>query len=751
MVIDAQGQVIFLNPAAEELLGNSIKTETHQLHCDQILKKDSDEKPIPVTQWVQAKESVNRLPIRLRNRQGQWSLLTMTASPIKNERGATAGCLAILRDLEADLKTQPKVQSQIATLSSILDSFPTPFFTVDPNLVITHMNEPMEMLTGYTREEVVGRMACAKVLCTEQCGTEACLLDQAMESRLPIAGIRRVITNRDGKEIPVVVNASLITDPAGNVIGGFEAVRDISRRVEAEKKIELLGEMTQEGILMADENRRVTFANSRMAEITGIPREDIVGMSVGELLSSQHDNMLSDLLSEAQPENQPHLRFCSTLQSDLNVQDSYRAFETCMAVSRVGKDRIAYLYLRDLTERIEIERELRKTNSFLHNIIQSSVDGIVVVDTKGNVLVFNEGAERILGYDAAEAMGHSEVLRKFYDMDLAREMMRRIRGSKYGPPGKLNPTRISFTSKNGEEVPVNFSAAIIAEGGREIGSVGIFSDLREEERMRKELDHLRENERIRRELAETQRQLLQAEKISSLGRLAAGVAHEINNPLAGVLIYADMLMKEIGGNERWRQDLEEIISQTLRCKQIVARLLEFSRQSLDQREHFDINDVIAHCVELLEYQAMFHNIEIVQNLEAKLPQVLGNPGELEQVFTNLMLNAADAMEGKGRLTISGTSDTEAEQVIVKLTDTGPGIAPENMEKIFEPFFTTKPVGVGTGLGLSVVYGVVQRHGGSIEVESPPGRGATFIIKLPMEPPSVIAEERSDRGEAENQK
>jgi signal transduction histidine kinase len=209
------------------------------------------------------------------------------------------------------------------------------------------------------------------------------------------------------------------------------------------------------------------------------------------------------------------------------------------------------------------------------------------------------------------------------------------------------------------------------------------------------------------------------------------VAHEINNPLAGLLIYADMLMKEIKHNEQWRRDLEEIINQTLRCKQIVSRLLEFSRQSLEERVVFDVSEVIGHCAELLRHQALFHNVEIIQDLQPGLPQILGNPGELEQVFTNLIINAADAMNGRGRLTISGRLDVKAEQVILNFADTGPGIPPAIKDKIFEPFFTTKPVGVGTGLGLSVVYGVVQRHRGTIEVESPPGGGATFLIRLPL--------------------
>jgi len=734
VVTNSQQRVVFLNRTAEELFGCSVHPDTHCPPWNEILQIESEKEQRLVERCFTGSEPLNRVPLQLRNRQGSGFSLWITATVMEDETGRFAGCLAILRDIQSDLEAHPEIQSQIATLSSILDSFPTPFFTVSPNLVITHMNELMEKLTGYTREEVIGHLACAKVLCTEQCETDACVLMQAMEHRHPIAGVRRVMVDRQGREIPVVVNASLITDSAGNVIGGFEAVRDISRRVEAEIKIELLGEMTQEGILMADEKHRVIFANSRMGEIAGLPKEDVVGMRVSELLSPQHEEMMSDLMREPDAENQQHLCFCSTLQSDFSLQDAYRSFETCIATSQVGKDTITYLYLRDLTERIEIERELRKANSFLNNIIQSSVDGIVVVDTKGNVLVFNEGAERILGYSAEEVLGHSKVLCEFYDMELAREMMRRMRSNQYGPPGKLNPSRISFTSKSGEEVPVNFSAAIITEGGQEIGSVGIFTDLREHERMRRELDDLRENERMRLELEETQRQLVQAEKIASLGRLSAGVAHEINNPLAGVLIYADMLMKELAGNEQWCQDLQEIINQTLRCKQIVARLLEFSRQSLDERVLFDVNEIIGHCVALLQHQSLFHNVEIIQNLESDLPQILGNPGELEQVFTNLMLNATDAMEGTGKVTIISRSEPEAKKVVLAFTDTGPGIPLEIRGKIFEPFFTTKPVGVGTGLGLSIVYGVIQRHGGSIETESPPDGGTTFIIRLPLETP-----------------
>lgn len=357
LVANSRREVVYLNAAAQDLLGCAVHPEQRLPLSREILETDLGKDYCLIDQFLKDKEVLNRTPVRLRSRQGGWSTLSVTASPINDESENPDGYLIILRDIQADLLTQPEIRGQIATLSSILDNFPTPFFTVDPNLLITNMNEHMGRLTGYTRKEVIGRMPCSTVLCTPQCNTAECLLVQTMESRQPIAGVRRVIQDRHGKEIPIEVNSSLITDPEGNVIGGFEAIRDISHLVEAEKKIELLAEMTQEGILMADEDYRVIFANSRMSEITGLPKKDILGIRVGELLSSQHEEMISNMLSDPNLEDQENLGFCSTFQPDFNQQDIYRNFETSMAISRVGNNRVTYLYLRDLSERIEIDRK----------------------------------------------------------------------------------------------------------------------------------------------------------------------------------------------------------------------------------------------------------------------------------------------------------------------------------------------------------------------------------------------------------
>jgi PAS domain S-box-containing protein len=240
--------------------------------------------------------------------------------------------------------------------------------------------------------------------------------------------------------------------------------------MEAERKIDLLTELTQEGILMVDENQRILFANSRMAEIVGRPKEELMGKGLGEILSPQHHRMAADLARMVEEGYQEESQFCSTLDRPDSKGES-RVFETSMAASRFGKNILTCLYLRDLTYRIKIHEQLQKTNIFLNNIIRCSVDGIVVVDTKGNPLIFSEGAERILGYKAGEIIADKEGFRRFYPIELAREMKRRMLSDEYGPTDRLNTTQISLYNKNGEEVPVNFSAAIIREKGREVESV----------------------------------------------------------------------------------------------------------------------------------------------------------------------------------------------------------------------------------------------------------------------------------------
>ncbi len=235
-----------------------------------------------------------------------------------------------------------------------------------------------------------------------------------------------------------------------------------------------------------------------------------------------------------------------------------------------------------------------------------------------------------------------------------------------------------------------------------------------------------------RELQQVQDQLVQAGKMAALGELAAGVAHEINNPLTGILTFSSLMLKKVDENHPWKKDLDNIVQQTTRCRNIVKGLLDFARQRKPDRKEWDIHALIDRTVTLVANQARFQNIKIVKEFDPHLPHLLVDGDQIQQVFMNIIINAADAMSGQeGTLTIKTSSQNGIAEILFR--DTGCGMSKEHLSKVFTPFFTTKETGKGTGLGLAISYGIIQSHGGEIEVESEIGKGSTFRIKLPVEP------------------
>jgi two-component system NtrC family sensor kinase len=230
-------------------------------------------------------------------------------------------------------------------------------------------------------------------------------------------------------------------------------------------------------------------------------------------------------------------------------------------------------------------------------------------------------------------------------------------------------------------------------------------------------------------LQKVHEQLTRSEKLTALGEMAANVAHEINNPLGGILLYGNLVLEDLPENGTSRENMKKIIHQTNRCKNIVQGLLDFARTPTGDMFHLQINKLVTASLDLVRDQAIFHGIEVETRFAENLPEVKGDLSRLEEVFLNLFINAADAMKEKGgRLRI--TTSYTAGRVKVVIADTGKGIDPAHLPHIFEPFFTTKDPGQGTGLGLSIAYGVIKRHNGFIDAESVPGKGTTFIVSLP---------------------
>ena len=367
--------------------------------------------------------------------------------------------------------------------------------------------------------------------------------------------------------------------------------------------------------------------------------------------------------------------------------------------------------------------EYERLKEFSENIVESINVGILAADLDDRVESWNPRMEALTGVSRSSAVGRS--LRELFPADLC-EMFDHARGQSgvhniykfvLHPREAAVAHAANGSSSNGatnghapaREAILNLAIApLVAKDTRQIGRLVIFDDITDRD--------------------ELERRLVQADKLSSIGLLAAGVAHEVNTPLAVISTYAQMLAKQISGDGQQSRLLEKIARQTFRASEIVNSLLNFSRTSPAEFVEVDLNKVVNETLGLIGHQLQKAGIRVALDLAPALAPVHGNPGKLQQVFLNLFLNARDAMEVGGTLSVR-TSST-ASGVRTEVSDDGQGIAQENLERIYDPFFTTKGARKGTGLGLSVTYGIVREHGGNIEVESHPGEGTRFFLDLP---------------------
>lgn len=350
---------------------------------------------------------------------------------------------------------------------------------------------------------------------------------------------------------------------------------------------------------------------------------------------------------------------------------------------------------------------LAKLKDFSENIIESVNIGLLSVDKEGVITNWNRTLEELLAIKRSEAIGHP--IDKIFDNDLITTIHNATSSFSWQLDGTHNIYHYKTTSRNGEELVVNLSLSPLeTKDARLAGSLILIEDI---------------TDRVRLE-----EQLRAADKLSSIGLLAAGVAHEVNTPLTGISSYTQMLLTQTPTVDPKHIVLEKIKRQTMRASEIVNNLLNFSRTGNVEFAELDIHKVLDDTIQLLEPQLRNTQIKLERFYGENLPNTVGNATKLQQVFMNLLINARDAMPQGGKLIIQTQYRESA--ILIEIKDTGIGIAPENIAKIYDPFFTTKGVGQGTGLGLAVSYGIIQEHKGRIFVESKPSQGTQFQIKLP---------------------
>lgn len=383
--------------------------------------------------------------------------------------------------------------------------------------------------------------------------------------------------------------------------------------------------------------------------------------------------------------------------------------------------------LKDYTRFLEegwtdTTRELMEAFEYQRKLIESSMDGIVGCNAADVVITFNHSMEQMTEYGKDEVSGRMKLYR-FFDPDAGRQFLSALQGTDYGGPGHLYLYETLLLSRSGVKLPVQISATRIEENGRVEGLVCFVRDLRQLRRLEQQMAH--------------QARILHQDKMMSLGRLAASVAHEINNPLSGILNYLKLMLRILKRGRLDEEDLNKFTryldtagQETERCTQIVSNLLTFSRKSSNSTSPVQVGELMQRCIVLSRHRLELGGIDLDIQIDPNPMVVQGDMNQLQQCVINLIFNAVDAMPDGGRLRLAAQPATDHRHIEILVADNGCGISPEDQAHIFEPFYTTKAEGAGVGLGLSTTYGIIDRHGGSIDVNSQPGQGATFTIVLP---------------------
>jgi len=479
--------------------------------------------------------------------------------------------------------------------------------------------------------------------------------------------------------------------------------------------------------LILKPNREVLCANKNLLEQFGMDTDEISGQTCHEFFYQSKDPCpyevcpLPKVLAEKT--GQTILRRVKTRNGQEKWED--RIFSPIL--DDAGEVRYIIEKIRDVTHVKRLERELSGTKVFMEKFVQSSISGIIAADRHGRILIMNPAAEELTGYTFQEARDKITV-RELYPPGQAKEVMKKLRMESFGGKGKLHCIHTMLLNAQGKEIPVELTAATIYENGKEVATMGIFNDLREK---------LAQEDKIKEVLLRAAR----AEKMASLGQLAAGVAHEINNPLTGILLYGGLLLEDLSKDDPNYHDMQSIIEDANQCRNIVKSLLAYSRQTSANKEAIDFNELVEQSLGLIRDQSLFINIEVVKELSDEKMLIKVDRSQFNQVIINLVINAVDAMGRKGALTLrtycdkgkrkGGGKKAAAGFAYLEVSDTGCGISEDNLPRIFDPFFTTKDPGKGTGLGLSTVYGIVQENGGTIWVKETSQAGTTFILELPL--------------------
>ena len=726
VVTDMRGKILDGNEASVRMYGTDNRADLIGMKAFDIIAPEDRETAFEKMKEAIEKGYVSGLEYHILTRDGRTMLVEASTSVMRGSKGEPVGFVGVSRDITERKRMEEALQASEARYRLLAENVEDVILTNDTNLRTTYVSPSVTQLTGYSVEEAVAHMleeamSPASVEIIMKAFSEGMAAEEKGQKDLPKSRVLELELNRkDGSRVPVEMKVTALRDPEGKLTGMISVTRDITERKKTEEALKvseeryrLLVENANEFIVVAQDGV-IKFFNSKVVGLLGYSRQELAFKPFIEFIHPEDRQMVAErYLARLRGEELPDVYSFRVVSKTGEVR-----WVEINAVVINWEGRPATLnFLTDITERRESEEALKKSEEKLRLMFESINDGIVVTDLNGVIIDANEGAAKIGGFSSREAvLGRSafELITPRYHEEAAVNLQKTL--------GKRSFTNMEYTliRADGSEYPGELSAALLEDAsGNPVGFVGVVRDITERKSAEEEKRKLEE-------------QLQLAGHLASVGELAAGVAHELNNPLAAILGFAQLLTAKEDLDEATKKDLGIIYRESQRATKITQNLLSFARRHEPEKQPVLLNEVIEKTLELGAHRLKVNNIEVVVDFASDLPKTMVDFFQMQQVFVNIINNAEQAMmeaHGRGRLVVKTLR--VGDMIRVSFADNGPGIPEENMKRVFDPFFTTKEVGKGTGLGLSICYGLVEAHGGRIYAMSKPGQGATFVVEIPI--------------------
>jgi PAS domain S-box-containing protein len=732
------GIVSSANSFGTEALGYRHEDVVNTLSFLELVHLEDQEKTLDRLKGLAAEGTREpNFPLRLRKADDTYLDAEVNGTVTYDSESNPDTFIGVIRDVTEHKRLIEELRESEEMYRGLFENSIDSIFTADLQGTYTSCNPTGEELLGYSVKEIVG-VSFKEHLVPECWDMVSQEYDRLYRTGVPIRNIRYDIIKKNGEQRTIEGNVVLIRKE-GKPVGFRSTARDITERRQAEEQLRVSEEKYRTlldtldvGFYETDLAGNLMLFNDTIRRYLGYSDTELMGMNYRQYVDGENAEMMYRAFNTVYRTGKTDKAFVCTITSKNGTKVPV---EFSVSLIRDGEGQpVGFRGItRDITERRRAEEQLRTSEEKYRTIFEESKDVIYISTPDGGLLDINPAGVELFGYASKEEFLKIDIARDLYMAPSGRDLFQKT----IEEQGFVKDYELTFKRKDGQPVIVVLTAGAVRNNDGEIIAYrGIMRDITEKKLL--------------------EQQLIQAQKMESVGTLAGGIAHDFKNLLGGILGYASFMKSRIEKDHPFFNYIDTIEKSSMRAAELTAQLLAFARGGKYDTRPVNLNSIVDETLKIIA-RTFDKSIEIKTRLCEPLPTVEADAGQMQQALMNLCVNAGDAMADGGELTIetevvvltehyakAHMGATTGSHVVLSVTDTGIGMDHETAQRIFEPFFTTKEKGKGTGLGLSMVYGVVKNHGGHVSVHSKPGEGTTFKVHLPISgKPEVKSSARSE--------